>query len=156
MSKQGVVTSFYKGATLEYLYSATGKIFYEHDLQYNGGMDIRGRYEGLKIDPKTNNIHYVFKNAVIPKNSVRHGIAIFSNISPAADFIAIVVSGLVDPLVRRKNKVFIENEVLMIGYQRPGDEFYNSPNVLTPLYTKRSILLSRVEIKRRDNRERKE
>lgn len=88
---------------------------------------------------------YLFEKRFIPKKSVHHGLAIFEDFSSEMDFMAVVVSGLVDPIVRRRGKVYKENEALMIGYtQGLSDE--EAGQDIRQLYLK-WVILSSKEIK---------
>lgn len=148
MKKDDVVTKFGKGSTLEFLYIKTNRHFVEKDMHYTSGMASRGVYKGLaSADPEASK-RFAFQHNVIPKKSVRHGLAIFQDISPQMDFMAIVVSGLVDPLVRRQGKIYLENEVFMIGYSKGRDETSGTQESLTQLY-QRWIVLSSKETTRK-------
>ena len=144
MKKNDIVTSFSRGSTLEYLYLKTDKSFVEEDVRYVSGMAAKGTYKGRMYGSGSKKgQRYAFENAMIPKKSVRHGLAIFQNISPEMDFMAVVVTGLVDPIVRRDGLIYIENEVYMCGYKRPGDAYYSNSTPLTPLYQKWMVISTR-------------
>jgi hypothetical protein len=148
MKKNDIITTFAKGSTLEYLYVKTHKEPVERDLTYLCGMSSQGVYKGrVKAEPNAGEKLYSFQNVVIPKKTIRYGLAIFQDIAQEMDFMAIVVSGLVDPLVRRKGQLYVENEAFMIGYAKVKEE--NSPEeVLNPLY-QRWVILSSRESKRK-------
>lgn len=141
MKKGDVITSFCKGSTIEYLYAKTLKRVVERDTIYFTGMDAKGTYKGRipKKEVKKGK-KYLFETNVIPKKSIRHGIAIFSNVSEEMDFMAIVVSGLVDPIVKRNRKVYVENEVMMVAYKRLGDEYHSDRDTMVHLYKKNEVL----------------
>ena len=135
MKKGDVVTAFCRGNTLEYLYSKTQKNFVERDERYISGMEAKGIYKGRFSSEQSNHgKQYVFQNTIIPKKSIRKGLAIFRNVSPEMDYMALVVGGLVDPIVRRNRKLYVENEVLISAYKRPGDEFHSHRDPIVPLY----------------------
>lgn len=89
---------------------------------------------------------------------VHYGVAIFSDVSPEMDFMGVIVSGLVDPVVLRQyhletpdgtqilQKSYLENEVYMIGFQRPGDEFTSQDMPVEYIYEK-WIVLSRKQLR---------
>ena len=144
MKKNDIVTSFSRGATLEYLYLKTDKSFVEEDVRYVSGMAAKGTYKGRMFgNGSKKGKRYTFESAVIPKKSVRHGLAIFQEISPEMDFMAVMVTGLVDPIVRRDGLIYVENEAYMYGYKRPGDAYYSDRAPLTPLYQKWLVVSTR-------------
>lgn len=143
MQKGDVVTSFYPGASLEYNYSKSEKTIATRDPFYTSGMEAKGFYLGRSTNKDRK---FRFRHAVIPAKSTHHGVAIFHDISREMDFMAVVVTGLADPVVRRTGKIYVKNEALLIAYQRLGDEFYSYQDTISFLYQKQ-IVLSFKEIK---------
>ncbi len=143
LKKNGIQNYLRVGSGLEYLYTKTDKALFERDDSYLAGFATLGNYKGRNAEgdgPK-----YEFKRNMIKKNSSLQGIAIFSNPSPETDFMAIVVSGLIDPIVQRYNIVYAYNEVAMFGYRRVGgDEFSTQSESLVPLYRKWEVLATKV------------
>ena len=154
LQKEDCIKVLTMGNTMEYRYLKTGKIFSGRDIPMATGISAQGVYQGRSSVkqpyPKgktTQGVSYKFKNAVIPAKSTHHGLAIFSDISPEMDYMALVVTGLTDPIVKRNRKVYIENEALIDAYMKPGDEFHTHQNPIVHLYRK-WIVLSNREIKR--------
>ncbi len=147
LKKNDVLKTLASGNAIEYLYLKTDKILMERDFPIVSGMSARGTYKGLLLEEKSGKI-YDFKKAIIPSKSVVHGLAIFSHVSKEMDFMGIVVSGLVDPIVKRNRKVYLENSVLIAAYKKPGDSFGNHVSPITPLY-RRDVILSTKEIKKK-------
>lgn len=142
IKKGDVVKKVTSGSVIEYRYSRSNKSPFEKTQYYHAGMGAKGSYLGRKEgDDKQK---YRFKRDVIKKNSSRRGIAIFYGVSPETDFMAVVISGLVNPIVRRYKVVTAHNEVLMVGYKIPGDELSIHRKQLVPLYKKWEVLSTRV------------
>ncbi|BBM87400.1 hypothetical protein [Candidatus Uabimicrobium amorphum] len=141
IKKEDVVKKVTSGSVIEYRYSKSNKSPFEKTQYYYAGMNGKGSYLGRQ---ESEDKKYRFKRDVIKKGSSRRGIAIFYGVSPETDFMAIVVSGLVNPIVRRYKLVTARNEVLMIGYKIPGDELSIHRKQLQPLYKKWEVLSTRV------------
>lgn len=130
------------GMGVEYLYEATGKFMMKGEFTRESGMTARGTYKGKVTDGTKK---YNFIRRMIPKNSSVEGLAIFSDVSPEMDFCAIVVSGLVDPIVRKDRKLYAEKEIFLNAYEQPGDAFNNNYTPIKPLY-KKWIIIDRKEV----------
>ncbi|HNZ67040.1 MAG TPA: hypothetical protein PKM32_06680, partial [Planctomycetota bacterium] len=131
-----------QGMGLAYIYSATGKFIFPGNFQQNSGMSTKGIFKGRhrKGDRK-----YNFEKRIIAKNSTVEGLAIFSDVSPEMDYCAVVVSGLVDPIVRRNKKLYAERELFISAYEQPGDAFHSNLVPIKPLY-KKWVIVSTKEI----------
>lgn len=122
-----------KGMGVEYLYKATGKFVMKGEFNRESGMTARGVYKGKVTDGSKK---YNFVRRMIPKRSSIEGLAIFSDVSSEMDFCAIVVSGLVDPIVRKDRKLYAQKEIFLNAYEQPGDAFNNNYTPIKPLYKK--------------------
>jgi hypothetical protein len=141
MKKKDVITTFAKGATIEYLYSKVGKIFIQRDFPHVTGMGAKGTYKGrVSVEESPGSKQHIFEKTVIPQKSIRYGLAIFSDVSAEMDYMGVVVTGLVDPIFRRKDKIYVENEAFICAYKRPGDEFGNDREPIARLYEKWMVL----------------
>ena len=98
IKKEDVVKKVTGGSVIEYRYSRSNKSPFEKTQYYYAGMNGKGSYLGRQ---ESEDKKYRFKRDVIKKGSSRRGIAIFYGVSPETDFMAVVVSGLVNPIVRR-------------------------------------------------------
>lgn len=139
LKKNDIIKKITKGSVIEYKYSKSNKTPFEKTQYYHSGIDAKGRYRGRNKE----NIHQ-FKKNIIEKKSSHRGIAIFYGVSPETDFMAILVSGLVNPIVKRYKNVTIQNEVLMMGYKIPGDELSIHQTQLEAVYKKWEILSTRL------------
>ena len=143
LKKGDEIMPFLKGSNLDYLYIKTQKAMVERDTNYLSGMAAKGVYKGRYAgEQATADKVHQFQSATIPKKSIRHGLAIFQDLAQDMDFMAVVVTGLVDPLVRRKGQINLESEVYMIGYAKGGGEAAQE-EMLVPLYQRWTILGSK-------------
>lgn len=143
LQKENVLKSVPRGSTVEFLYSKHDKIIMEQDEPVVTGISAKGTYDGMIVGADKKQKRYEFKNRMIAKNSVVHGLAIFSDVSPDMDFMAIVVTGLVDPVAKRNQKIYIENEVLIDAYRHGKNREEDSSAELIPIYRKEEILSSK-------------
>ena len=130
------------GMGVEYLYEATGKFMMKGEFNRESGMTARGSYKGKVTDGTRK---YNFVRRMIAKRSSVEGLAIFSDVSPEMDFCAVIVSGLVDPIVRKERKLYAEKEIFLNAYEQPGDAFNNNYTPIKPLY-KKWIIIDRREV----------
>lgn len=136
MKKQNVLYTLSQGMLLESTYIKSDKLPFERDDHLVSRDEALGVYKGRVA--KDGAKQHEFRPAVIPKHSRIEGIAIFCDVSTEADFMGIVVSGLVDPIIRRNRKVWVENEVLLCGYSRFSSDFQHHQTKL--LYQKSEVL----------------
>ncbi len=138
LKKNNILNTLSQGMLVESSYTKSGKIQFERDPYLVSAANVRGVYKGKLLG--SGEKKYDFKGHVIPKNSAQEGIAIFASVPVRTDFMAIVVNGLVDPIVGRKGKLFIEEEVWMAGYQCINHILEKK---IVPLYQRWEILSSR-------------
>jgi hypothetical protein len=87
------------------------------------------------------------RNGEIAAGGSATGIANFGNIDPNADDITVRVSGLWDPIIRtRQGKVFKETRVLVLKFERHGDEYDRPMDPIHLVSTSQEVVGEVVEL----------
>ena len=85
----------------------------------------------------------------IPAGKSIEAVAFFGNIDANWDDLFVHISGLVDTIDRVKGKLFFEKKVLVVHYNRPGDEFDSADDPITLKGDKWILDGERTEIKQK-------
>jgi hypothetical protein len=102
--------------------------------------------KGLKTAPSST---FGLRKSAMAAGSMANGLATFGSLDPNADKLQVRVYGLWDPIVKDdKGQVWAERRVLVLNYERAGDEYRRSEDTITLKSTKTEIEGDRVRLKK--------